>query len=142
MPWLLVLHIAALLVWCGALLYLPALIAAGRTGAAGEPFAPAAEALPRAFFTRLATPAALLTIASGTLLFLGRGVHGVWLMLKLSAVTLMVVCHVLLGVLILRLEDDPRRPLAGRCAALGLLAALAIGAVLWLVLARPFRGAG
>jgi len=139
MPWLLVLHIAALLVWCGALLYLPALIAAGR---AGEPFAPTAEALPRAFFTRLATPAALLTIASGTLLFLGRGVHGIWLMLKLSAVTLMVGCHVLLGVLILRLEDDPRRPLAGRCATLGLLAALAIGAVLWLVLARPFRGAG
>lgn len=139
MPWLLVLHIAALLVWCGALLYLPALIAAGR---AGEPFAPAAEALPRAFFTRLATPAALLTIASGTLLFLGRGVHGVWLMLKLSAVTLMVGCHVLLGVLILRLENDPRRPLARRCAALGLLAALAIGAVLWLVLARPFQGAG
>jgi uncharacterized membrane protein len=136
MPWLLVLHIAALLVWCGALLYLPALIAAG------EPFAPAAEALPRAFFTRLATPAALLTIASGTLLFLGRGVHGVWLMLKLSAVTLMVGCHVLLGVLILRLEDDPRRQVAGLCAALGLLAALAIGAVLWLVLARPFQGAG
>lgn len=141
MPWLLLLHIAALLSWCAALLYLPALIAASRAAAEEEPFSRAQVPPTRQVFTLLATPAALLAIASGTLLFLVGGILGAWLILKLTGVAVMVVCHVLLGVLILRLEDDPQRSVAPACAGLGLLAALAIAAVVWLVLAKPFQGA-
>lgn len=141
MPWLLLLHIAALLSWCATLLYLPALIAASRATAEDEPFSRARVPLTRQVFTLLATPAALLAIASGTLLFLVGGILGAWLILKLTGVAVMVVCHVLLGVLVLRLEDDPQRAVAPACAGLGLLAALAIAAVVWLVLAKPFQGA-
>jgi protoporphyrinogen IX oxidase len=62
----------------------------------------------------------------------------VWLILKLSAVVGMVICHVLYGVLILRFERDPRAPVALLCLLLGAVSTALIGTVLWLVLAKPF----
>src|SRR5690606_40905463 len=69
MPLLNLLHFAALLCWCGALLYLPALIAAG-TRRGDSLFYRDHAHLTRMAFTLIATPAALLAIGSGTALFL------------------------------------------------------------------------
>jgi protoporphyrinogen IX oxidase len=136
--WILGSHIAALVVWCGALLYLPALLAAGASHSKDTAMAQGTAALNRTVFTLIATPAALFAIVTGSILFLFDRTLGVWLIFKLTAVSGMVMCHVLYGVLILRHERDPNGPSALICVLLATLSTLLIGAVLWLVLAKPF----
>jgi hypothetical protein len=51
----------------------------------------------------------------------------------------MVVCHVLCGALIMRRERQPRASVVAPSGALGVLAALLMAGVLWLVLAKPFQ---
>ena len=136
--WILASHITGLVVWCGALLYLPALIAAGGSRVQDATQRRDAASLNRVVFTTMATPAALFAIVTGSLLFLFDRTSGVWLILKLTAVTGMVICHVLYGMLILWQERNPRASAIGPCLLLGSLSTVLIGTVLWLVLAKPF----
>jgi protoporphyrinogen IX oxidase len=136
--WILVSHIVGLVIWCGTLLYLPALLAGGASHVGDTAMTRGTASLYRAVFTLIATPAALFAIVTGSALFLLDRTLGVWLILKLTAVSGMVVCHVLYGVLILRHERDPHSPSVLICALLAMLSVLLIGAVLWLVLAKPF----
>lgn len=136
MPLLKLFHFAALICWCGALLYLPALIAAG-TRSNDALFYRDHAHLTRMVFTLVATPAALLAIGSGTLLFVRDEVFAPWLILKLSAVAGMVLCHALCGVLVLRVERFPERAIGRECLVLGALITALIAAALWLVLAKP-----
>ena len=136
MPLLKLFHFAALICWCGALLYLPALIAAG-TRSSDALFYRDHAHLTRMVFTLVATPAALLAIGSGTVLFVRDGVFAPWLILKLSAVAGMVLCHALCGVLVLRIERSPERAIGRECLAIGVLITALIAAALWLVLAKP-----
>lgn len=131
-------HVAGLTLWCGALLYLPALVATGASRAGKTALGLGPAALNRLVFTGFATPAALFTIVTGSTLFLLDRNLGLWLTLKLTAVTGMVVCHVLCGLVILRHERNPHEPSVLVCALLGSASAGLIGAVLWLVLAKPF----
>jgi putative membrane protein len=137
MPLLKLLHFAALIGWCGALLYLPALIYASRLRSEAwdhHQRAPVA----RLVFTLLATPAALLTIGSGTALFVRDAILGNWLFAKLTAVTAMVLLHALCGVLLLRVERQPQHSPRLLCLSLGVVLAILIAGTLWLVLAKPF----
>ncbi len=137
MPLLKLLHFTALFAWCGTLLYLPALIAAScRASQPAE--RPGHPELNRHIFTLVATPAALVAIGSGTALFLRDGTFGVWLVAKLTAVAVMVICHALCGLLILQCERQPRPALTIACAALGGITLGMIAATLWLVLAKPY----
>lgn len=137
MPLLKLLHFMALICWCGALLYLPAMIAAG-TRSSDELFYRDHAHLTRTVFNLLATPAALLAIGSGTALFLREAIFDPWLILKLTTVAGMVLCHALCGVLILRIERTAEPALRRNCLLIGLLLSALIGATLWLVLAKPF----
>lgn len=136
MPLLKLLHFAALICWCGALLYLPALIAAG-TRRSDDLFYRDHAHLTRMIFTLVATPAALLAIGSGTLLLLQDERFGFWLILKLSTVAGMVVCHALCGVLVLRIERKPSAGVSIECSLIGVALVVLIGSTLWLVLAKP-----
>ena len=137
MPLLKLLHFAALLCWCGTLLYLPALIAAGTRRSEAMLFRDHAH-LTRMVFTLISTPAALVAIGSGTALFLRDDILAGWLIIKLSAVSGMVICHALCGVLLLRMEREPERRIGIQCAIIGVATAGFIAATLWLVLAKPF----
>ncbi|MFT0633647.1 CopD family protein [Pseudomonas sihuiensis] len=137
MPLLKLLHFMALIGWCGALLYLPAMIAAG-TRASDEMFYRDHAHLTRTVFNMIATPAALLAIGSGTALFLRESIFDPWLILKLTTVAGMVLCHALCGVLILRIERAAEPALRRDCLLIALLLSALIGATLWLVLAKPF----
>lgn len=137
MPLLKLLHFTALIAWCGALLYLPALIAAS-CRSAQIPERPGHPELNRTIFTLVATPAAIVAIGSGTALFLRDGTFGIWLVAKLSTVAVMVICHALCGLLILLCERHPRPALTVACAALGAITVSMIATTLWLVLAKPF----
>ncbi len=147
MNWLLVLHIVALLFWAALLVYLPALLAgtvytALSSTADTEDSLAAREGLPRLLFTHIATPVALLSIIAGTLVFVVHHDIGLWLIVKLTLVVLLVINHTLLGLLILRAEAGNGKPLRGWCLVSALVTCMLIGAVLWVVLAKPvFEGA-
>lgn len=136
MPLLKLLHFAALICWCGALLYLPALIAAGSRRSDTLFYRDHAH-LTRMVFTLIATPAALLAIGSGTLLLLQDERFGYWLILKLSSVAGMVICHALCGVLLLKIERKPSAGVTVQCGLIGVALIALIGGTLWLVLAKP-----
>lgn len=139
MIWFLALHIAALTFWSAALLVLPALIA-GMDLRQGHPLVLRREAIgmPRLVFTRIATPAALLAIIAGTGVFLLDVTLEVWLLLKLTLVTALVITHTLAGLLVLRAETLARGRLVLECRLLGIATALLLMGILWTVLAKPF----
>lgn len=137
MPLLKLLHFASLLCWCGTLLYLPALIAAG-TKRSDPLFYRDHAHLTRMVFNLVGTPAALIAIGSGTALFLRDGIMAGWLIVKLTTVAGMVLCHALCGVLVLRIERAPEQSVSTRCRFLGASIAALMVATLWLVLAKPF----
>lgn len=150
MVWLLILHIAALLMWCASLIYLPVLvaIAPGTRASFVEPSG-ALPTIERFVFTHVSTPFALLAIVAGTLVFIINYNPHPWLILKLTLVGALVICHALTGLLIMRAEIHAAHngaqsggvdlPTRFRYSSYGLLVALCglIVAILWLVLAKP-----
>ncbi|WP_447555964.1 CopD family protein [Vreelandella sp. EE22] len=137
MPWLKLLHIAALVIWCGSLLYLPALLNYALVLRKDAGFAQGTPPMPRFFYNTIATPAALVAIGSGTLLFLVHGLMGGWLILKLGAVVAMVAAHGMFGWLILRLEMGIYGGVKIATLAGLFVAVLGILGVLGFVLAKP-----
>ncbi|QJQ94746.1 MULTISPECIES: CopD family protein [Halomonadaceae] len=138
MPWIKILHIATLLFWCGALLYLPALLLSSARSYEPSSFNAEAPPIPRFLFTNIATPAALLAIFSGTLLFLVYRITGGWLVVKLGAVMGMVMCHALCGFLLVRLEQGKPRGVRMASWLVASFSSLMMLAVLVLVLSEPF----
>lgn len=141
MLWLLIFHISTMLLWCASLIYMPAL-AAGVFSRKTDIEQHERRFIPRHIFTLVATPLALLTIIFGTLIFLINGTTSVWLILKLTLVSALVVCHVLNGWLILHIEKPGEMPpphLREICLILGIVSASLIAAIIWLVLAKPLR---
>jgi protoporphyrinogen IX oxidase len=134
----LLLHMGALLVWIATVLYLSTLIARPEgieppdRGPDGH-----ADSLARFVFTRIATPAALLAIIAGSAVFLINRTTDPWLIIKLTLVAGLVICHTLLGLLARRAEAGPVVRLQGKCRVLaGLICVLMVG-IIWLVLAKP-----
>jgi protoporphyrinogen IX oxidase len=134
-PWLKIVHIAAVLFWSAGLVYLPGLFAA-HPGAKGEAYK-RLRLITRFTYIAVTSPAAVVAILSGAALIFVAGAHGGWLVLKLALVSLLVVHHVLLGRMTGWLRDDPRmwRP----AAHLSLIAvpAVLVPPILWLVLGKP-----
>lgn len=142
MLWFLVLHIIALLFWCAALLYLPALIASNtREKLDIRELRYEHNAVARFVFVRIATPAALVAIIAGTIVFLLNRTVEVWLIAKLTLVTALVVSHTFTGVLILRAEHQTERRVHFWCYLLGFVLCLLMVLIIWTVLAKPLQGA-
>ena len=137
MLWILVLHISALLFWCAALLYLPALIAGMHTRQIeiSEPYHQYGS-IARFVFTHIATPAALLAIMSGTIVLLLHRTAELWLIIKLTLVVL-VVGHTLVGLLLLHTQERSSKPVRLWCWSLSAVLCVLIAAILWVVLAKP-----
>ncbi len=136
MPWLKLLHISAVIIWCGTLLYLPSMIKSAATRSPHDA-PPLSALLPRTVFIGVVTPAALLAIGSGTLIFVDVGLIAPWLMLKLAVVGLLVLGHGSCGLLVLRAERAEVRGMALFCAVLQVSLPLLLIAIAWLVLRKP-----
>jgi len=134
-PWLKLLHVGAVIVWCGALLYLLSMLAATTPVAAAGRTVP--QHWPRSIFIGVATPAALLAIVAGTWIFASQGPLAPWLMLKLSIVGLLVLGHGACGVLVLRAERGQFAGVRVACHVLTLSTVLWLLAITWLVLRKP-----
>lgn len=137
MLWFLTIHIIAMLFWCAALLYLPALIITSHNHAALL-FPPKTRgSMARFLFTNISSPIALIAIASGTLVFLIEETHDIWLLAKLVLVTGLTIIHALIGLLLLRVEAHPDKPVRLICWTLEIIFILLMIAILWIVLAKP-----
>jgi protoporphyrinogen IX oxidase len=136
MPWLKLLHITAVVLWCGTLLYLPGAISAAASGRAAVFDRPGQRVL-RSLFTLVVTPAALVAIASGTAIFVWQGPLAPWLIAKLAVVSLLVLGHAACGLLILRAERGHQAFLRALSVLVTASTVLWIGAIAWLVLHKP-----
>lgn len=138
MLWFLVPHIAAMLIWTASLLYLPTLIIGGVTDKTlvYEP-QDRFDSIPRFMFTHIATPAALVAIIAGTWVFIVDQTVDTWLIAKLTLVAALVVCHTLVGLMLLRAETGDAKPVVMWCRVLMVIIAVLISTIIWLVLAKP-----
>jgi protoporphyrinogen IX oxidase len=137
MPWLKLLHITAVVLWCGALLYLPAAIAAASGTGPAAVFERPGQRVLRSLFTLVVTPAALVAIASGTAIFVLHGPLASWLIVKLAAVGLLVLGHAACGLLILRAERGEAAYLRTLSGLVAVSSLTWLAAIAGLVLMKP-----
>lgn len=127
------LHLAALCLWCAALVALPLLL---RRAPGPQQFV-RFRRLTHYGYVGFATPAALVSIAAGTGLMFAARVFDPWFLLKLALVAALVLTHVWLGHLI-QTAGEKGRPARPRAAAVALVLALPLMAlILVVVLAKP-----
>ena len=138
MPWLKLLHISAVILWCGALLYLAAAIGAAARAEPPPMVEPGSPPVLRFLFTLIAGPAALVAITSGTAIFVLQGPYALWLLTKLAAVALLVLGHAACGMLILRIERGLPQRVRAFSAVIVVSSITWLGAIAWLVLRKPF----
>lgn len=134
----LLLHIIALLMWGAGALYIPVLLAgAAKSTNEFESAPPNHDSVARFVFTHIATPAALIGIVAGTIVFLLAHATEFWLVAKLTLVTILAVTHASLGLLIVRAERKQYRFLRLMSWAVSLVLTLVMGLIIWLVLSKP-----
>lgn len=104
MLWLKAFHIVFMVTWFAGLFYLPRLFVyhAMTSDAAGiERF----RVMERKLYRGIMTPGAVLTIASGLVLWLHFGISGGWLHAKLALVAALVGYHLWCGALVRAFRD-------------------------------------
>lgn len=136
-PHLKALHLAMLILWCGGLFALPVMLAWHDPAITQSDYTRMRRAT-HFTYTLCVTPAAVIAIASGTLLIFLREVFVTWMFAKLVAVACLVLLHVWLGYAVVAVAERrgvtqaahrPGWPLA--------LLVVVILVILTLVLAKP-----
>lgn len=131
------LHIAAIVVWAAGLLYLPGLFARHPAAADSEAEFKRLRHQTRLVYVGLMSPAAVIAVASGTVLvFLAVSLGG-WMVLKLIAVAAMVLLHTYMGRLMGLLYEAPKLRRPATHLALLVPSASVILAVIGLVSWKP-----
>ena len=134
----LALHIAALLFWVATLVYLPVLLANSQNRQSPLSESPHQyDSAARFVFTQIASPAAIVAIIAGTVVFAINGATHLWLIAKLTLVALLVVGHTLIGLLVIRLERNDGKSVQPWCNLLLIFFCLMATGIIWLVLAKP-----
>ena len=99
MPWIKAVHIIFVIAWFAGLFYLPRLFvyhAMSSDEASLERF----KIMERKLYYGIMTPGAVLTIATGLMLWLYYGIAGGWLYAKLALVAGLIVYHLWSGSLL------------------------------------------
>jgi putative membrane protein len=108
MLWIKSLHIVFMVTWFAGLFYLPRLFvyhALATDAISIERF----KLMERKLYFGIMAPGAVLTIATGLWLWLGYGITGGWLYLKISLVVILVAHHLWLGTLMRAFQEDRNR---------------------------------
>ncbi|MBI3545193.1 MAG: protoporphyrinogen oxidase HemJ [Gammaproteobacteria bacterium] len=137
MLWIKALHIIFMVTWFAGLFYLPRLFvyhSMATDKASTERF----KIMERKLFFGIMTPGAVLTIIFGSWLWLGYGMTGAWLHLKLALVALLIVYHVYCGRLLFDFKYDRNRYGHVFFRWLNELPVLILIAVVILVVVKPF----
>ena len=104
--WLKIVHVSAMVLWFAGLFFLPRLFVArhrGERDAAVGYFNATANTL----YFRMATPAALVAVATGMAL-IAFGPRGAWLVMKLAVVAAAVLLHLYIGLMLYELGQGRR----------------------------------
>ncbi|OGI43176.1 MAG: hypothetical protein A2150_07730 [Candidatus Muproteobacteria bacterium RBG_16_64_11] len=105
MLWIKALHLVFMVTWFAGLFYLPRLFvyhAMSDDRASIERF----KLMERKLFYGIMTPGALLTVAFGLWLWLGYGLGGTWLQIKLVLVAVLIAYHIYCGKLLIDFKRD------------------------------------
>ena len=134
------LHIVFMVTWFAGLFYLPRLFVYHAQAPADDRIGiDRFKTMERKLYVGIMTPAAVLTIVFGLLLWLGYGITGGWLHAKLALVAVLVAFHIYLGRLLRDFRDDRNRHGHVFYRWLNEIPALPIlVAVVYLVVAKPF----
>lgn len=134
--WLKVVHVGGLVLWAGLLFYMPALFAA-HVRPMDTPEFHRLRTISRITYVGIASPAAVMTIISGTALVVVTRVEDAWLVLKLGIVFLLLIYHIHCGTVLSRLAARPTARRRGSLLALMIVPALLLPAVLVLAIDKP-----
>lgn len=137
MLWLKALHIIFMVTWFAGLFYLPRLFvyhAMSSDATSLERF----KVMERKLYYGIMTPGALLTIVFGTWLWLGYGIGGGWLYVKLALVTILIAYHLYCGRLLADFRHDRNRHDHIFYRWLNEFPVLILIAVVILVVVKPF----
>ena len=105
MLWIKSLHIIFMVTWFAGLFYLPRLFVYHATSddeASKERF----KIMERKLFYGIMAPGAILTILFGTWLWMGFGITGGWLHIKLVLVAILIAYHLHCGKLLMDFKHD------------------------------------
>jgi len=108
MLWIKALHIVFMVTWFAGLFYLPRLFvyhAMATDAVSLERF----KVMERKLYYGIMAPGAVLTVAFGTWLWLGYGIGGGWLMVKLVLVAVLIGYHLYCGKLMNDFKNDRNR---------------------------------
>lgn len=134
--WLKLIHIAAIALWAAGIVSLPGLYVQ-RAHIKKDRDLYRLQKIVRFSYVRILSPAAFIAIASGTgLIFLQEPYSG-WFSVKLMLVAMLVVIHVMTGLVIIRLFEDGEVYPVWRFIIATILSGAVVGAILFVVLARP-----
>ncbi len=106
--WIKALHIVFMVTWFAGLFYLPRLFvyhAMATDAVSLERF----KVMERKLYYGIMAPGAVLTVAFGTWLWLGYGIGGGWLMVKLVLVAVLIGYHLYCGKLMNDFKNDRNR---------------------------------
>lgn len=131
-----VVHIAALVIWCGGLLALPLMLARHTPDVLADDYRIVRHAT-HITYTLCVTPAAVIAVIAGTWLIFLREAFVPWLFAKLAFVALLVVAHAWIGHVVAKVAEEPdcHRPPPPFLPIIAVL--LPMIAILTLVLAIP-----
>jgi putative membrane protein len=109
MLWIKAFHVVFMVTWFAGLFYLPRLFVY-HAMSADPPGVERFKVMERKLYYGIMTPGAVLTVASGLVLWLGYGITGGWLHAKLALVALLIGYHVWCGKLLadFRTGRNPR----------------------------------
>ncbi|HUW49478.1 MAG TPA: protoporphyrinogen oxidase HemJ [Sulfuricella sp.] len=105
MLWVKAFHIIAVVTWFAALFYLPRLFvyhAMSEDTISSERF----KIMERKLYRGIMTPSAIVAVSLGLWLWLGFGISGGWLHVKLALVSVLLVYHGYCGKLLKDFRDD------------------------------------
>lgn len=105
MLWIKALHIIFMVTWFAGLFYLPRLFVY-HAMSSDTTSIERLKVMERKLFFGIMTPGALLTICFGAWLWLGYGITGGWLHVKLALVVVLIIYHVYCGKLLIDFRHD------------------------------------
>ena len=112
--------------------------AASMHGEAGFSDSPhGVDSIARFVFTHVASPAAIISIALGSVVFLLNQSHHFWLLAKLTLVTLLCITQAMMGLIIIRAERGKFQHMMLFCRVTLVVLCLLMIAITWIVLGKP-----
>jgi putative membrane protein len=135
MLWIKFLHIVAIISWFAGLFYLPRLFV---YHSLNPEVAPLFKVMERKLYWIIMTPAALVAIASGLLLWYLQGILGGWIHAKLLLVIFLVIYHFFCFRWLKELDEDRGTHTARFFRIVNEIPTLLLLFIIYLVVFKPF----